>query len=89
MSLVTAIAVYFIIWWVTLFVILPFGIRSQQENGAVSEGTDPGAPIAARLWIRLIWTTIVSGIVFAVFAVVYIKRWVTLDDMIRLFDLTR
>lgn len=89
MSLATAIAIYFIIWWLTLFVILPFGIRSQQESGAVSEGTDPGAPVAARVWIRLIWTTIVSGAVFAVIALVYIKRWVTLDDMIRWFDLAR
>lgn len=89
MSLTTAVAIYFIIWWLTLFVILPFGIRSQQESGAVSEGTDPGAPVAARLWARLIWTTVVSGVVFAVFALVYIKRWATLDDMIRWFDLTR
>jgi predicted secreted protein len=29
MSLATAIAIYFIIWWVVLFAVLPWGVRSQ------------------------------------------------------------
>ena len=45
MSATTAIAVYFIIWWLTLFVVLPWGVRSQHESGAISPGTEPGAPI--------------------------------------------
>ena len=44
MSLTTAIAIYFIIWWVVLFAVLPWGVRSQEESGAVAPGTDPGAP---------------------------------------------
>ena len=47
MSLTTAIAIYFIIWWIVLFAVLPWGVRSQQESGAVAPGTDPGC--AARL----------------------------------------
>ena len=45
MSLSTAIAIYFIIWWVVLFAVLPWGVRSQQESGDVVSGTDPGAPV--------------------------------------------
>jgi predicted secreted protein len=85
MSLATAIAIYFLIWWVVLFAILPFGIRSQHESGPVSEGTDPGAPTSALVWRRLLWTTIVSAIVFAGFAVVYINRWITLDSLAAMF----
>ena len=43
MSLTTAIAIYFLIWWVVLFAVLPWGIRSQEESGSIAEGTDPGA----------------------------------------------
>ena len=35
MSLVSAIAIYFIIWWVCLFVVLPFGVRNAHEAGEV------------------------------------------------------
>ena len=32
MSITTAVATFFLIWWVTLFAILPWGIRSQHEG---------------------------------------------------------
>jgi predicted secreted protein len=85
MSLATGIAIYFIIWWVVLFAVLPFGVRSQEESGAVSDGTDPGAPVVPRLWLKLVWTTIVSLIVFALAALAYANRWVTLEGLTALF----
>ena len=54
----TWLAIYFVLWWVTLFVTLPFGIRSQHEDGSGAPGTDPGAPIMSRMGVRLIWTTL-------------------------------
>ena len=89
MSLVTAFAIYFIIWWVVLFAVLPWGVRSQEESGAVSQGTDPGAPTRPRLWLKLVWTTIVSLAVFALVSLVYVNRWLTLDDIAGLLRLPR
>ncbi|MBX9777980.1 MAG: DUF1467 family protein [Xanthobacteraceae bacterium] len=89
MSLATAIAVYFIIWWVVLFMVLPWGVRSQEEGGDVVGGSDPGAPAIPRLWWKLVWTTVVSGVVFAVGASIYVYRLVTLDDLIILFGMPR
>ncbi len=33
MSLASALAIYFIIWWLVLFLVLPFGIRNAHESG--------------------------------------------------------
>ena len=41
-SISTALAIYFVLWWVVLFVTLPFGVRSQHEDGEGAPGTDPG-----------------------------------------------
>ena len=30
----TGFAIYFVLWWVVLFLTLPFGVRSQHEDGA-------------------------------------------------------
>jgi predicted secreted protein len=79
MSLSTALASYFIVWWIVLFAVLPWGVRSQAEEGSVSEGTDPGAPAIPHLWAKLGWTTVVSAIVFGVAALIYVRGWVTLD----------
>ncbi len=59
------VALYFTIWWVVLFAVLPFGVRSQHEDGEMPEGTDPGAPVAPRMGIKMLWTTVVSAIVWA------------------------
>ena len=29
----TAFAIYFVFWWIVLFLTLPFGVRSQHEDG--------------------------------------------------------
>ena len=66
MSLPFAIAAFYSIWWVVLFVVLPFGARSYAESGAEHPvGTDAGAPIALRLGKRFLLTTAVSAVVFA------------------------
>ncbi len=83
MSITTAIAIYFLIWWVTLFAVLPWGVRAQGADG--EPGTDPGAPVAARIAMKLLWTTVVSAVIFAVCAVLYVNRIVTLDDLARPF----
>ena len=64
-SVSTALAIYFVLWWVVLFVVLPFGVRSQMENGEEIAGTDPGAPSAARMGRKLLWTTVISAVIFA------------------------
>ncbi|MBX9819936.1 DUF1467 family protein [Afipia birgiae] len=64
-SISTAIAIYFVLWWVVLFAVLPFGVRSQMENGEEIAGTDPGAPSAARMGRKLLWTTVISAVIFA------------------------
>ncbi len=65
MTIPMAIAIYFTIWWIVLFVILPWGVRSQQEEGDIVAGTDPGAPVAPRLLIKAAATTILAAILFA------------------------
>ena len=88
MSWTTAAAIYFIIWWVVLFAVLPFGVRNASEAGeAVEPGHDPGAPTIPALGTKLIWTTIVASIVFAACWAVYVYRLVTLDDLGTLWGL--
>src|SRR5260370_4422321 len=62
----TAIAIYFVLWWIVLFLTLPFGVRSQHEDGGGAPRTDPGAPIASPMGRQLIWATGISAAIFAV-----------------------
>ena len=87
MAITTAIAIYFLIWWIVLFAVLPWGVKAQGQQGEGGDeavpGSDPGAPQVARVWAKLLWTTVVATVVFAAVAFVYIKGLVTLDDLAR------
>jgi predicted secreted protein len=87
MAISTAIAIYFLIWWLVLFAVLPWGVRAQGEGGA--PGTDPGAPLVPRLMAKLVGTTIVATVIFVAIAVIYVRRLVTLDDLAALMGLPR
>jgi predicted secreted protein len=67
----TGFAIYFVMWWIVLFVTLPFGVRSQHEDGVGAPGTDPGAPITTGMGRKLIWTTVISAVVFAASLLAY------------------
>lgn len=71
MAIGTLIAIYFIIWWVVLFAILPWGVRSQEESGEVAPGTDPGAPAVHRVWRKLLWTTVTAAVVYGILMAIY------------------
>jgi predicted secreted protein len=62
MTPITAIALYFVLWWLCLFITLPWGNRSQAEHGERHQGTDPGAPVVARLRLKLVATTLIAGV---------------------------
>lgn len=59
----TYIAIYFIVWWVCLFVTLPFGVRGQHEDGEVTDGTEPGAPVNPYMLRKVLATTVLSAVV--------------------------
>ena len=58
------VAIYFIVWWITLFVTLPFGVRSQHEDGGGVPGSDPGAPVVPHMRRKLLWTTIIATLAY-------------------------
>ena len=56
----TFFAIYFVVWWMCLFLVLPFGVRNQVDTGEYIQGTDPGAPVRVMWWRRVLWTTLLS-----------------------------
>jgi predicted secreted protein len=85
MPLATALATFFLIWWVVLFAVLPWGVRGQHEGGEMAPGTDPGAPTHFRLGQKLLWTTLAAIGVFAALYFVYTEHLVTLDALMAPF----
>jgi len=86
-SISTALAIYFVIWWVTLFLTLPFGVRSQHEEGGGAPGTDPGAPVMTRMGRKLIWTTAISAVIFAIGMWAYHAGYLSVERLSKLMGM--
>lgn len=82
MPLGSAIAIYLLIWFLTLFAVLPFGVRTTREAGGEPvAGQADSAPHAALLPRKLAWTTLIAALIFALFYANYVAGWVTIADV--------
>lgn len=67
MGITTYLAIYFIMWWITLFLVLPFSGKSQAEAGEVVLGTVRSAPSEVKFGRIIIINSIVASVMFAIF----------------------
>jgi predicted secreted protein len=64
MSIITIMAIYFIVWWLVLFAVLPWGATSAHEEGAeVTPGHAPSAPLRPMMLRKLAATTVIAGVI--------------------------
>ena len=81
MNPLTAFAIYLTIWWTVLFIVLPLGARSHAEDGqTVPGGGDPGSPVLHNMKRKVITTTWVSALVFAVVLLALKLGWTRMAE---------
>jgi predicted secreted protein len=77
----TSLAIYFVMWWIVLFAVLPFGIRTQNDDKAIVPGTPASAPSRAHFGKAALRTTLVSGVLFGMFYFVFVTLGYTFADL--------
>jgi predicted secreted protein len=80
MDRVMAVAIYIFIWWIVLFAVLPFGVRTQDEEGSVVPGTPGSAPAKVRILRIFLINTLVASIVFALVYATVVYKIVTPEN---------
>lgn len=82
MKFTSALAIYFLVWWIVLFAVLPFGVRTHEEAGAEPvAGQAESAPHLPGLPRKLLWTTLISAALFGAFYLNYVNGWIGLGDL--------
>ena len=79
MSLFSAVIVYLLIWWVTLFAVLPIGVRGQAEDGNIIQGSEPGAPVHSRMKYKIILTSLISLGIWAIVCLIIISGIIKIE----------
>lgn len=78
MGVISGIAVFFMIWWTLLFVVLPWGI--QRHDGSV-QGVDPGAPQRHGIAKKFLITTIMAAIVWVIIYLLVKSDYLSFQSM--------
>jgi len=82
MSIMTHIVVFTISWWLVLFMVLPFGVRSAEEEGAERDpGTEEGAPHNPRILRKMLITTAIATVIWLIYWMVVKYDIITLEDV--------
>lgn len=73
----SVLAIYFLFWFLSLFVVLPFSANPPEELGAKAEiGHAESAPHIFRPWPIVLRTTLIAAILTGGFYFIYRMGWI-------------
>jgi len=80
MSVVAAIVLFAIIWFMTFLIVLPIRLKTQGDVGKVTHGTHAGAPEDARIGLRAKIATAIAVPLWAVIVGIIVSGAVSVRD---------
>lgn len=89
MQWTSVLAIYFLVWVMTAFVLLPFGVRTHEEAGEpLVPGQADSAPVHFRPGRLAVRATIIAAVLTALYVLNYTQGWIGVEaiDASRLLD---
>jgi predicted secreted protein len=74
MTLVSGTMVFFTLWWVVLFTVLPFGIQVEENP---QKGFATSAPKNPRLKKKFLVTTVLTVLIWGIIQFIMVNHFVT------------
>lgn len=65
-NFITSTAVFVVVWWLVLFITLPFGVKRTEESD-LEPGQEPGAPAKPMMWRKIAVTTVITIALWVLF----------------------
>ncbi len=78
MDIFTAIASYIIIWWISLFLVIPIGLKTQEEAGEIVKGSVKSAPANLQIKKKMLWASILAFVFWSILIILNIFNIVKL-----------
>ncbi len=81
MSIVSALVLYAVIWFLVLFVVLPIRLETQGDRGEIVPGTHAGAPANLQMGRKARLVSVIAAAIWVVVAGVILSGVVTVRDL--------
>jgi predicted secreted protein len=76
------LAIYLLFWAISVFLVLPFGVRTHEEAGVERvPGQADSAPHSFSFGRLAFRTTIVSAVLFGLYYLNYVNGWISPADV--------
>lgn len=83
----TIAAIYFLFWFLSLFLVLPFGVKTHEEAGIEKiPGQADSAPAHFSMGRIVLRTSILAALFFLLFWLNYHFGWLTIHSFDSIFD---
>lgn len=83
----TIAAIYFLFWFLSLFFVLPFGVKTADELGVAKvPGQADSAPANFNVWRTIRRTSLLAAAFFALFYLNYHYGWLTIRSFDGIFN---
>ncbi len=80
MAITSALVLFTIVWFMTLFIVLPIRLKTQADVGKVARGTPSSAPVDPQLKKRALIVTAITVVVWSILMVVILSGVITVED---------
>lgn len=82
MGITSILAIYFLFWVMSAFIMLPFGVRTADEAGVEKvPGQADSAPVNFRPGRLILRATVIAAVLTALFIANFIYGWITAADI--------
>lgn len=82
MQLTSIIAIYFLVWIMTAFMLLPFGVKTHDELGIEKvPGQADSAPANFKPGLLALRASVIAAVLTALYVANYIYEWITVEDL--------
>ncbi len=82
MSIFGMVVTFVVVWWLVLFLVLPWGIHAHIKTDNIINGTDIGAPQTPNIKMKFLITTGVAFIVWGFFACIFYMDIVSVRSLL-------
>ena len=80
MAITSALVLFAVIWFMTLFVVLPIRLKTQGDEGKVARGTPSSAPVDPQLKKRALIVTAITVVLWAILMTVILSGVIEVED---------
>ncbi|NNU81606.1 DUF1467 family protein [Halovulum dunhuangense] len=81
MTITGAIVLFAVIWFMSLLVALPLGLRTHGDAGQNTQADPAFAPVNANVKRKMMWVTLVTFLLWAPLCLVIASGWISVSDL--------